>query len=84
MILRFNCVVPRVDKYPCYKRNEVYNDLNLFRLEDADTCEIDLCGKYAKAMVSKYQQYISRYPEFKNIKAMMRAGHVYLVKLGEE
>ena len=84
MILSFNVEVPRLDKYPCYKRDEKYNDLDLFRLSDARTCEIDLCGKLASTEATVYYKCIKRNPEFKGIKTVTRRGHLYLVKIGEE
>ena len=84
MILSFNVNVPRLDKYPTYKRDETYNDLDLFRLSDARTCEIDLCGNLATTAATVYYKCIKRNPEFKGIKALTRCGHLYLVKIGEE
>ena len=84
MILSFNVNVPRLDKYPTYKRDETYNDLDLFRLSDARTCEIDIGGKKAADRASVYQRCIKRNLEFTGIKALTRCGHLYLVKIGEE
>lgn len=84
MILSFNVNVPRIDRYPTYKRNETYNDINLFRLEeDATTCEIDIGGKEIKNSVIRYQRAIRMFPEFRGIKAVARAGHLYLIKVSE-